>query len=179
MRLLVWNVYWGTYSPQTSGATCIYTPSLNMVENGQFFVLLQRVPGSIFTRVWSNQKFYFGAISGLELLNLYFTALTGFKSIHAALWVMNYFQPYNPFYTDETMVASCYSVIISMADVQVNYIFLVPPVQTFTARICHAIYTVNSSLLTLYSIGKGEVSLKQLLPQNCYMEQTPWKMLPW
>lgn len=51
---------------------------------------------------------------------------------------------------------------------------LVPPVQIFTSRSSQFTYIVGSTSFPSYSIDKDEVTLKQLLPQNCdIVEQTP------
>lgn len=51
---------------------------------------------------------------------------------------------------------------------------LVPPIQIFTFRTSQITYIVNSMSFASYSIGKDEVTLRQLLPQNCdIVEQTP------
>lgn len=44
------------------------------------------------------------------------------KSNYVALWIMNYFPPCNPFSTDETLVASNYSITINIPNVQTSYI---------------------------------------------------------
>lgn len=104
-----------------------------------------------------------------SLSSLKFKEFTEFKSIYAALWVINYFPTCNSYHTDETMLASHYSVAINYGKCPDELYFLVAPTQTFTTRTCHAKFTVANHLHYL-----------QLLFHNCYvMKETPEMMLLW
>lgn len=59
---------------------------------------------------------------GCRKPNLHFPVLIEFKSVWAALWVINYFPPYNHFSIDETLQSSCCSFAISMEYVPTSYI---------------------------------------------------------
>lgn len=56
-----------------------------------------------------------------------------FKSVYAALWVINYFPACNPSFTEEMLLSSRLSSAIFMTDVQTSYILFFPLVQRFTA----------------------------------------------
>lgn len=58
--------------------------------------------------------------SRLELTTPHFTDLIVFKSVLAAVVVMYYLPPYNPFPTDETLLVSRFSIAIFIADIQMS-----------------------------------------------------------
>lgn len=62
------------------------------------------------------------AIALLFLPNPHRPASTEFKTDYAALWVMNDFPPCNPYSKDETLLATRYSIALTMTDVQTSYI---------------------------------------------------------
>lgn len=68
------------------------------------------------------------------------------------------FSSLSPFPIEEMTQIYFYSIAISMANVQIRYV-LVIPVQTFTARTHYAIYTGFNHSHPLYSIGKKEIPL--------------------
>lgn len=61
---------------------------------------------------------------------------------------MYYFLAYDPpFLTDEMSQASCYSMTIFIENVDKQH-YLVPPVQAFTAKTFHAVYTVANHIIS-------------------------------
>lgn len=94
---LEWNLY-------------IRSITKRLWKNAQFAVKLQQVSDSSChaLRARSDQKWSIAATSGLEFLNPHFPALTEFKGICAAFWVMNWFPPKNTFITNKRLLTSCY-----------------------------------------------------------------------
>lgn len=102
--------------------------------------------------------------------SLFSRKVTEFKSIYAALWVINYFPTWNSDHTDETMLTSHYSVCYYFYGKCPNELhFLVASTQTCTTRTCHAKFTMANHPHYL-----------QLLFQNSYfIKETPEMMLLW
>lgn len=82
------------------------------------------------------------------------------------------FKPYSSFQADETSIIINYYIFYFHGQSSDELRSLVSPVQTFTARICHAAYILF--LFPSYSIGKEEVAVKLFLTESLYFqEQNP------
>lgn len=88
-----------------------------------------------FTRIKLDQEWHIATISGRVLSSPHCPPLKVFKSNYAVLCVIF---PCNHFPTGKTLLASHYSIRITMVN------SLVPPVQTFTAKIDHTTYTASN-----------------------------------
>lgn len=86
--------------------------------------------------------------NGVLLSKPYFSTLTEFKSIYTALWMKNYFPPYNhfPHRWNGTSPSLIYYLHGKCSD---KLHSLIPPVQTFTAMIHHMMYTGTNNAYSI------------------------------
>lgn len=116
-----------------------------MLERIWFFVPIQKVPGSpcsIFTWVSLDQKRIVAVMANLEHLSPQFPVLTLFKKVCAAIWMINYFQPYWPTVHKRNAAKLCLHSCYFHDKCTGDLYSLVPHVQTFTCRTRHATFTV-------------------------------------
>lgn len=92
------------------------------------------------SRVISDWEWCIADICGLMLPNHHYPSLTLFKSTYAALWIMNYSPPCNHSPMDKILLSLLYRYYYRRCWDKLH--FLVPLVQTFTARTYHTMFMV-------------------------------------
>lgn len=103
-----------------------------------------------------------------------------FKSVYAALWVMNYYLPCEPYPADEQLLDSYSSIFYRYGIGWEKLHSLVPPAQIFTTRTLHTMFMVRNHPDSLpVSLTKTKVSKQHSVRghRSVPCQIGPWRLL--